>query len=136
MEQHPNGNTKLDGRVLSHTSTSSRRMGLLSSAILRSREKNIHRETDVRFLRAGSAPVCQGAIFDFLGSKVDTETTMDILEGRFDYSVITDKPTWHILEEIANIWKRYWEMKKLTSHHHHFFSCRCKFSFTMLLLAS
>ena len=30
---------------------------------------------------------------------------MDILEGRFDYSLITDEPTQHILKEISNIWK-------------------------------
>ena len=30
---------------------------------------------------------------------------MEILDGRFDCSLITDKPAQHILKEIANIWK-------------------------------
>ena len=30
---------------------------------------------------------------------------MQILEGWFDYSLITDKPTQHILKEMAAIWK-------------------------------
>ena len=36
---------------------------------------------------------------------MNTDNAMEILEGRFDYSLITDEPTLHILKEIANIWK-------------------------------
>ena len=63
-------------------------------------EKAVQDEIKPRFSRANSAPVCQGALFELLGHEVDTETAMDILEGRFDYSLITDEPTQHILKEI------------------------------------
>ena len=68
-------------------------------------EEAVHGKIKPRFSRASSAPVCQGALFGLLGYEVDSKIAMQILEGMFDYSLITDKPTQHILKEMAEIWK-------------------------------
>ena len=59
-----------------------------------------------RFDMAESAPICDGPLFDLLGYSADTETAVEILEGRFTPPEGTDGPTCMILEEIARIWKR------------------------------
>ena len=38
-------------------------------------------EIKTRFARAGSAPICQGALFQLLGYEIDTDTVIAILEG-------------------------------------------------------
>ena len=63
----------------------------------------IGEEIKPRFDRANSAPVCQGALFDLLGYEVDTDTAMDILEGKFDCSLVKGTPIGKILKEIAEI---------------------------------
>ena len=68
-------------------------------------ESAIGEEIKPRFDRANSAPVCQGALFDLLGYEVDTDTAMDILEGKFNCSLVEGTPTGEILKEIAEIWK-------------------------------
>ena len=45
-------------------------------------ERAIGEEIELRFGRAESAPVCQGALFRLLGYEIDTDTAIDILEDR------------------------------------------------------
>ena len=62
-------------------------------------------EIETRFARAGSAPICQEALFQLLGYKIDTDTDIAILEGCFEVlPPHTDGPTLLLLEEMANIW--------------------------------
>ena len=44
-------------------------------------------------------------LFDLLGYEVDTDTAMDILKGKFDFSLVAGTLTGEILKEIAVIWK-------------------------------
>ena len=53
-------------------------------------EEAVHGEIKPRFSRASSAPVCQGALFGLHGYEVDSKIAMQILEGTFDYYLITD----------------------------------------------
>ena len=71
-------------------------------------------EISVRFERAKSAPVCKGDLFDLLGYSADTQTAIEILEGRFDPPAGMDEPARLIFEEMARIWKR-WSPEKWTS---------------------
>jgi len=57
-----------------------------------------------RFSRAANAPICQGALFNLLGYGANTETAIEILEGRFEPPEGTDGPTLLLFEEIARIW--------------------------------
>lgn len=46
-------------------------------------EQAIAEEILPRFSRASNAPICQGALFGLLGYGANTETAIEILEGRF-----------------------------------------------------
>ena len=60
----------------------------------------------MRFARAGSASICQGALFRLLGYKIDTDTAIAILEGRFEVLPLdTDEPTLLLFEGMTNIWQ-------------------------------
>ena len=69
-------------------------------------EQAIMKEITERFERAKSAPICQGALFDLLGYGANTETAIEILEGRFEAPEGTDDATLTLFEEIARIWKQ------------------------------
>ena len=56
-------------------------------------EEAILKEISVRFKRAESAPICQGALFDLLGYGANTNAVIEILEGRFDALEGTDNAT-------------------------------------------
>ena len=58
-----------------------------------------------RSMKADSAPICQGALFDLLGYGADTETAVEILEGRFVAPEGTDRYTLLLFEEMGRIWK-------------------------------
>ena len=63
-------------------------------------------EIETKFARAGSAPICQGALFWLLGYKIDTDTAIAILEGCFEVLPLNiDEPTLLLFEEMANIWQ-------------------------------
>ena len=63
-------------------------------------------DIETRFARAGSALICQGALFELLGYEIGTDTAIAILEGRFEVlPPRTDGPTLLLLEEMANIWQ-------------------------------
>ena len=47
-------------------------------------EAAIHGEISPRFSRTGSAPVCNGPLFQLLGYNADTEAGAEILEGTFE----------------------------------------------------
>ena len=66
-------------------------------------ERVIMEEILVRFERAKSAPVCKGDLFDLLGYSADTQTAVEILEGRFDPPAGMDKPTRLIFKEMTRI---------------------------------
>ena len=66
-------------------------------------DKAIGQDIMARSTQAKSAPICQGALFDLLGYRADTEITMEILEGTFVASVNTDGPTLLLSDKIANI---------------------------------
>eukprot|EP00984_Skeletonema_dohrnii_P008234 scaffold3021_cov182-Skeletonema_dohrnii-CCMP3373.AAC.3 len=68
-------------------------------------EKAVMEELTSRFGRAGSAPICQGVLYDLLGTYADTEAAVQILEGTFTPPTDADGPTLIILEEIARIWQ-------------------------------
>ena len=53
--------------------------------------------------KADSAPICQGALFDLLGYGADTETAVEILEGRFVAPEGTDRYTLLLFEEMSRI---------------------------------
>ena len=55
--------------------------------------------------KADSAPICQGALFDLLGYGADTETAVEILEGRFVAPEGTDRYTLLLFKEMDRIWK-------------------------------
>ena len=63
----------------------------------------IMEEISVMFERGNSAPICQGNVFELLGYSADTQTAVEILEGRFDPPAGMDKPTRLIFEETAKI---------------------------------
>ena len=67
-------------------------------------EQAIAEEILPRFGRASNAPICQGALFGLLGYGANTETAIEILEGRFNPPDGTDGPTLLLLDEIARIW--------------------------------
>ena len=67
-------------------------------------EQAIADEILPRFSRASDAPICQGALFGLLGYGANTETAIEILEGRFTPPDGTDGPTLLLLDEIARIW--------------------------------
>ena len=69
-------------------------------------EGAIHREISLRFDRADSTPVCQGALFELLGYGANTETGEEILKGTFTPPPDTEPKTLIILKEIAHIWER------------------------------
>ena len=69
-------------------------------------EQAIMKEITERFERAKSAPICQGALFDLLGYGANTETAIEILEGRFEAPEGTAEATLTLFEEIARIWKQ------------------------------
>ena len=50
--------------------------------------------------------ICQGVLFDLLGFSADTETAVEILEGRFNPSDDMDEPTQLLFEEMGRIWKK------------------------------
>ena len=62
-------------------------------------------EISVRFEQAKSTLVCKGNLFDLLGYSADTQTGVEILEGRFDPPAGMDKLTRLIFEEMVRIWK-------------------------------
>ena len=68
-------------------------------------ERAIHNEISPRFSRAGSAPICNGSLFDLLGYNADTKADMDILEGTFKPPQGTDPATVIILNKISRIWR-------------------------------
>ena len=68
-------------------------------------EAAIHGEISPRFSRVGSAPVCNGSLFELLGYNADTEAGAEILEGTFEPPSGTDPATIVILKEIARIWR-------------------------------
>jgi sentrin-specific protease 1 len=68
-------------------------------------EKAVMEELTSRFGRAGSAPICQGVLYDLLGTYADTDAAVQILEGTFTPPTDADGPTLIILEEIARIWQ-------------------------------
>ena len=65
----------------------------------------IHGEISPQFSRAGSAPICNGPMFEFLGYGADTEAGVEILEGTFEPPPGTDPATIIILKETARIWR-------------------------------
>ena len=67
-------------------------------------EQAIAEEILPRFSRASNAPICQGALFGLLGYGANSETAIEILEGRFTPPEGTDGPTLLLLDEIARIW--------------------------------
>ena len=69
-----------------------------------SMEDAVAKEIMPRFKRADNAPICQGALFELLGYSANTETAIEILEGRFTPPDDTDGPTLLLFEEIARIW--------------------------------
>ena len=69
-------------------------------------EQAIAGEIIPRFCRASNAPICQGALFNLLGYSANSETAVEILEGRFVPPPGTDGPTVLLLEEIARIWSQ------------------------------
>eukprot|EP00985_Skeletonema_marinoi_P002194 scaffold888_cov159-Skeletonema_marinoi.AAC.1 len=68
-------------------------------------EKAVMEELTSRFGRAGSAPICQGVLYDLLGTYADTDAAVQILEGTFTPPTDADGPTLIILEEITRIWQ-------------------------------
>ena len=58
-----------------------------------------------RSTKADSAPICHGALFELLGYGADTETAIEILEGRFVAPEGTDRYTLLLFEEMGQIWK-------------------------------
>lgn len=68
-------------------------------------EKAVMEELSSRFGRASSAPICQGVLYDLLGTYADTDAAMQILEGTFAPPPDADGPILIILEEIARIWR-------------------------------
>ena len=56
-------------------------------------EAAIHWEISLRFSRAGSAPICNGPLFELLGYNADTEAEAEILEGTFKPPPGTDPAT-------------------------------------------
>ena len=68
-------------------------------------ERAIHNEIGPRFSRAGSAPICNGPLFELLGYNADTEAGMEILEGTFKPPLGTDPTTVIILNKISKIWR-------------------------------
>ena len=69
-------------------------------------EEMIPRYLGDRFGSAGSADVCNGALFELLGYSADTETAVKILEGTWTPPPLTPPTTILILEEVAKIWKK------------------------------
>ena len=59
-----------------------------------------------RFSAADSADVCNGALFELLGYSANTETAVEILEGRFVPPADTPASTRLILEEVGRIWAK------------------------------
>ena len=54
-----------------------------------------------RSTKAESASICQGALVDLLGYQADTETAIEILEGRFEPPEDMDGPTLLLFEEMG-----------------------------------
>ena len=69
-------------------------------------EEALKNELRTRFGRATSAPICQGALFELLGTYADTDAAVEILEGTFVPPPDTDHRTLLIFEEIASIWAK------------------------------
>ena len=68
-------------------------------------EAAIHGEISSRFSQAGSAPICNGPLFELLGYNADTEAGAEILEGTFEPPPGTDPATITISKKIARIWR-------------------------------
>ena len=61
----------------------------------------IHGEISPQFSRAGSAPICNGPMFELLGYGADTEAGVEILEGTFEPPPGTDPATIIILNSFG-----------------------------------
>ena len=80
--------------------------GVIECATKETVETALMDELSTRFGRAESAPICQGVLFDLLGTYANTDAAVEILEGTFTPPTGTDPATKLLLEEIARIWTK------------------------------